>query len=297
MKKISMCLSYLQNKFDDRYALDVAKKIGVDGFDISLFFHDVRKEGDIYQLGEAAVVKYYTELREYAESLGLVFSQTHGRLYGYAMSEDDSEAFIKNSEYDALATKILGAKYCVVHTPPITWIGDGYTDDELFDINTEMFMRILPFAKKHQIKFAAETHGDSKKYSKMEFFGYVDNLIRAIGRIKDHKEFADHICVCVDTGHTNLTVNYGEPSVTEVIKRLGSLIEVLHLHDNNGQRDEHKIPGTATIDWRGVMQALRDIGYTGWYNLENDIDHFGEGFEVDEAEFSVKVMRHMIENY
>lgn len=294
MKKVSMCLWPFQVKVSDRYAIDVSKEIGLDGLDFSLFLHDARKEGDLYSLGKDAVIEYYTELKKYADEVGVKIVQTHGRMYGYGISEEESEAFVKNSELDALATGILGAKYCVVHTPPITWVGNSYTNDELYDLNTKMFMRILPFAKESGIKFAAETHGDSKKYSKMEFFGYVDNLIRAIEIIKSHEEYADHICVCVDTGHTNLTVNYGEPDVATVIRRLGSLIEVLHLHDNNGMRDEHKIPCTGIINWSSVIEALDDIGYSGYYNLENDIDHFGKDFEMEEAKFSVMVMRNLL---
>ena len=294
MKKISMCLCHFQMKAGDRYALEVAKRIGVDGIDFSLFMHDVRKEGDLYTLGEEAVAEYFTGIRRYADELGLEIPQTHGRLYGFGITPEDDAAFIRNSELDLLATGILRAKYCVVHTPAITWVGDGKSDLEMYGICERMMSALIPFAKANGVKIAAETHGDSGKYKKMEFFGYVEHLIESVDSVRKKYDAKDALCVCVDTGHTNLTVRYGEPSVGDVMRKLGSRLEVLHLHDNNGLRDQHKIPMTGDLDWTDILSALDEIGYAGWYNLENDVTHFGEGFEVEEAAFSVKVLRQML---
>ena len=128
----------------------------------------------------------------------------------------------------------------------------------------------------------------------MEFFGYVENLIELINRVRACCDAGSELCVCVDTGHTNMTVRYGNPSVGDVIRKLGSLVQVLHLHDNNGIKDQHKIPKTGIIDWGDVLDSLDDAGYQGWYNLENCTNHFGPDFEVEEAEFSVKVIRQML---
>lgn len=293
-KKVSMCLCHLQMKLGDREAVRIAREIGADGIDFNLIMHDVRKEGSLYAQGDEAVVKYFSEIKKYADELGVMIPQTHGRLYGFGVSAEDDAAFIRNSELDLLATEILGAKYCVVHTPAITWVGDGKSDDEMYAISSRLFGSILPFAKARGIKIAAETHGDSGKYGKMEFFGYADHLIEGIDRVRKACDAEDALCVCVDTGHTNMTVRYGEPSVGDVIRRLGDRVEVLHLHDNAGIKDQHKIPMTGIIDWADVFAALGEIGYDGWYNLENDVTHFGEGFEVEEAAFSVKVLRQMI---
>ena len=88
----------------------------------------------------------------------------------------------------------------------------------------------------------------------------------------------------------------GHPSVGDVIRKLGSLVEVLHIHDNNGIKDQHKIVGTGIIDWKDTLSALEEIGYSGYYNLETMLKHFGEDFEVEEAKFSVKVLDHMLKS-
>ena len=295
MKKVSMSLESIQATQNDFDAIDGIVEIGADGIDFSLLNHDVNKEGDIYSKPIDEIVNYFEQVKKYADERGVAIRQTHGRLIGFAMSPEGDAAFVKNAEIDCIISRVLGAKYCVVHTPAITWVGPDHSDEEMFDIGVRLFTSILPYAKREGIKIAAETHGDSGKYGKMEFFGYVENLIELIERVRAASDAGDYLCVCVDTGHTNMTVRYGCPSVGDVIRRLGSLVEVLHLHDNNGIKDQHKIPMTGTIDWADVMSALKEIDFGGWYNLENTITHFGAGFCMEEAAFSVKVMRHMLE--
>ena len=45
----------------------------------------------------------------------------------------------------------------------------------------------------------------------------------------------------------------------------------MHLHDNDGTRDAHNLPGDGTIDWDAVRQELLDSAYTGAWSLE--IEH------------------------
>jgi sugar phosphate isomerase/epimerase len=128
----------------------------------------------------------------------------------------------------------------------------------------------------------------------MEFFGIPENLLELIRRVKSVSDARDHLCVCVDTGHTNLAVNLGHPPVGDVIRQLGTLVEVLHLHDNNGIKDQHKIPMTGIIDWNDVICALFEIGYKGYYNLEVVLTHFGKELMEEEATFAVKVINNLL---
>ena len=298
MKKISMSLVDIQQASGDKAAVDMAKSIGADGLDLDLFVHSVSKENDVYARGEAAVIEHFKDVKAHADSIGIEIAQTHGRMMGYGLSDKDTAEFVRNTELDLLATAVVGSKYCVIHSPSIAWVADGdkKSGEEMEKIFSDMLDDILPFAKKHGVKIAIETHGFSHKLQKMEYFGYIDKLAEAIDRAISDKGAEGYICVCVDTGHTNMTVRHGNPSVGEVIRLLGKRVEVLHLHDNDGIKDQHKIPMTGIIDWADVMAAIREIGYAGWYNLENDITHFGKGMEREEAVFSVKVLRNLIKD-
>lgn len=296
MKKVSISLVDIQQGEGDKAAVETAKRIGADGIDFDLFVHDVRKENDVYARGEAAVIEYFEDIKRFAEEIGVEIAQTHGRMFGYGLSADDTAAFVRNTELDMLATAVLGAKHCVIHSPSIAWVADGdkKSGEEMEKVFSDMLDDILPFAKKHGLRIAVETHGFSHKLQKMEYFGYIDKLAEAIDRAISDKGADGYICVCVDTGHTNMTVRHGNPTVGDAIRQLGSRVEVLHLHDNDGVMDQHKIPKMGIIDWDDILAALGEIGYGGWYNLENNINNFGKGIEEAEAEFSVKVLRNMI---
>lgn len=293
MKKTSLSVLDFQENLGDREAIDLAVKLGLDGIDFDLAPNSVDRENSVYSLGIDKVREYYSSLGKYAEEKGIKVVQTHGRFLGYGSSPEGNELFVKNSELDMVATAALGAKYTVFHTPAINHIGDR-PDEELYSILTGLCVSVLPYAEREGVNIALETHGTAKKYNKMEFFGIPEHLLEGIRRAKEASPYGDRICVCVDTGHTNLATTLGYPSVGDVIRQLGSLVKVLHLHDNNGIRDQHKMLLTGDIDWNDTLAALDEIGFDGYYNLETMLLHFGKELMYDEADMSVKILKNLL---
>ena len=82
-------------------------------------------------------------------------------------------------------------------------------------------------------------------------------------RAADIRELAQALgtMVCWDFGHANLT---GLCQSVE-LERLAGLVRVVHVHDNDGVRDTHRIPGTVpspgAIDWDDAAEGLRLAGY------------------------------------
>lgn len=62
----------------------------------------------------------------------------------------------------------------------------------------------------------------------------------------------DDLGVCFDVGHAHL-----EPGVEEAFEALKPYVRSVHVHDNNGMKDEHLWPGEGTIDWRRSVEQLR----------------------------------------
>ena len=89
---------------------------------------------------------------------------------------------------------------------------------------------------------------------------------------------------------------FGQPSVADVIRIMGSGISCLHLHDNNTLKDQHKPPFTGSIDWGEVLNALDEVGYSGVYNLEVNLPCFAKGFDTETARFSVALTRHVLDS-
>lgn len=48
----------------------------------------------------------------------------------------------------------------------------------------------------------------------------------------------------------------------------GDRLLTLHLHDNDGEEDQHALPGTGTIVWKSLMEKLDRLGYEGALSLE-----------------------------
>ena len=67
----------------------------------------------------------------------------------------------------------------------------------------------------------------------------------------------------LDTGHANL---YG--CLYEMAEAFPEQLAFTHIHDNNGVRDQHRVPGRGCIDWMRLMSALERASYAGPLNFE-----------------------------
>ena len=149
---------------------------------------------------------------------------------------------------------------------------------------------------KYGIKVATETFGDAEQYKMCDFFGNLDHFVKGFEDVCAVEDFKDHFTICVDTGHSNKAVLYGQPSSADVIRRLGKNISVLHLNDNNKLKDQHKIPMTGDLDWKDIMDALEEVGYNGYYNMELNLGWFGSDMMIETAAFAIKVMKNILKD-
>ena len=297
MKKISISIGRLQTLYGDRRALEIAAEIGCNAVDFDLTGRfDYRKEGNLYAEGDAAIEAYFTSIADRAHELGIEIGQAHGRIKGFINDPKADAALVENARLDCLATKALGAPYCVMHTTTSIHMGADADPALMHALNYDMFTRILPFARKYGIVIATETFGDAPKLGCCDFFGNLHEFIKGYYRVLGAPEnYSDCFKVCMDTGHVHKATRFGNPSVGDAIRLLGNNIVCLHLHDNDTVTDQHKIPFTCTIDWKDVLAALDEIGYSGIYNAEVALGKtFGAGIEIDEAAFCVKVMNNVL---
>lgn len=67
----------------------------------------------------------------------------------------------------------------------------------------------------------------------------------------------------LDNGHSNIS------GTTDLyLDSCRGLLCSLHLNDNDGTRDEHRIPGAGSFPWQGFMARLENTGYVGPLMLE-----------------------------
>ena len=279
-------------------SIDLAHNAGADAIDIFLPIYDYRNSDSVYSLGadDWRFIKHFEDIKRYADAKGIKICQTHGRMDPF--KENDHEynniVFPKNAELDLIASKILGSPVCVFH-PGGTLSNMHATPEEMRENAFKAYKMILPFAKENGVKIAMETVGANHDLDDtIDFFGDFNEFFSLYSRIEALEEYKDYFSCCIDTGHINLAVKHGQPTPAEFIKKMGKRISCLHLHDNDGYIDQHKIVCGGTLNWSDVFSNLAEIGYEGAYNTETSFDTFSQTFMVETVEFSVKLIKHFI---
>ncbi|MCQ2385725.1 MAG: sugar phosphate isomerase/epimerase, partial [Clostridia bacterium] len=297
MIKIGFSIGYLQEKYGDFRALEIAKEIGADAVDFSTCgtLWDYRNPASVYSKSFDEIKAYYRKVKEKADRLGLIISQTHGQITGFRNIKEEDDALIRNAEIDCLAASVLGAPYVVIHSVTSIYMGPDADPGLMHDLNFDMFNRIIPFAKKYGVKIATETFGDAVRFKACDFFGNIDEFLKSYERICSAGDNKDYLVFCADTGHSNKASRFNRnPSSANVIRALGSQVKVLHLNDNDTLTDQHKMPLSGTIDWKDVFDALDEIGYSGVYNMELALSFYGDNMAIDTAAFAIKVLRNYL---
>ncbi len=280
MKKIGLSLFNFQSMYGDKRAIEIAKEVGADAVDLDIDRYSVSKPDSIYSKSDEEIFEYFSEIGEYAKSIGVTVSQTHGRLRIFKNDPQLDPICLEDARRDIIATKALGAPVCVMHGVSRMVLPPNPDVNMILAMNRELFGKILKHAKTYGVKVATETCGTVKGLFKDTF-----------DIISSTDENGEWFTTCVDTGH----INYGsKEGVGNGIRTIGSNISCLHLHDNNGRADNHRPLFCGTTDWNDALDALDEVGYDGVYNLEVNLVCFGNGFERETAEFAVKMLRHIL---
>lgn len=105
----------------------------------------------------------------------------------------------------------------------------------------------------------------------LENLVFPHELYRSPEEMQDllHKVNRSNVGITLDVGHA--TVAGQKPA--EFIHLLADDIFHVHLHDNHGVADEHLPLGQGSIDYIGVLQALKNMDYQGIVNFEFRMDN------------------------
>lgn len=114
------------------------------------------------------------------------------------------------------------------------------------EIGLNRIKKIVEYAKELDMKIAFE-NTKSK--------GYLEYVL---GNIKD-----ENVGICFDAGHYH--VHFNDEFDFEFFK---NRIFAVHLHDNDKSDDLHLLPFDGTIDWKYVINKLKECNYNGPITLE-----------------------------
>lgn len=190
-------------------------------------------------------------IRNEAEKLGMVFSQSHPPYRGKLDkldTEEDRQFFRSMLLRSIEISAMLGVKWAVLH--PETAPGLGAFDlEENVRENLRVFDQELELAHRLGVGLAFENMCDRDHARRFGCTAYeLEKLMDAC-----HSPL---VGLCWDVGHANRTTSDQIPA----IMRLGSRIKALHIDDNFGMQDLHLMPFLGNIPWEDVMHALYASG-------------------------------------
>lgn len=191
------------------------------------------------------------KLKAVAEELGMKFVQSHAPVFQNAFKTPIETV----EEYTIRAIEIcgyLGIKNLVVHAG---W-GDGWSKEQWFEANKAFYERLLPTAEQNNVYILCE----NLTYANIGQFYYAHTG----ADLREFVKYVNHpnLHAAWDMGHANCD---GEQY--EHILALADEMYAIHYHDNKGT-DSHQIPGFGSMDNNKVLEALKQINYTGYFTFE-----------------------------
>lgn len=190
--------------------------------------------------------------KEAADAAGIRFSQLHGIWPAY---ETTPEGLIEKRDHLIWAIEnahLLGCERIVYHPDmPLGFDTDG---PQIYESNLETAKFLLPYAEKHNVTLCIEN---------MPFvaaqFSRVHKMAKLVEEV-NHPLFK----MCFDTGHSAVF----DDDCGESVRMIGKNLAALHVHDNDGTADQHRLPYLGVINWDGFLKALGEIGFDGTLSFE-----------------------------
>lgn len=235
-----------------------------------------------YTLPEAEAEVFLARVRAQIGEAGLFVSQIHGpwRWPERDATEEDRAERFEKMRRALRAARLLGTPCMAIH--PLYPLGDDpariteamlpahlaepclpaealRTDAiraEMLRVNREFFARLARAAEEEGAVVCLENMPCRMPLSSPE------------EQLRFVRELASPaLRLCLDTGHANfLGVSPGA-----FLREAADEVKILHVHDNSGCADEHRLPGEGTVDWTAFSAALRETAWQGVFSLETDV--------------------------
>jgi sugar phosphate isomerase/epimerase len=265
---------------DDKQVIKMLKDAGFTAYDFSMFNQTWLGTCDI--LASDDYLEKAKEFRAYADEIGLPCNQAHAP-FPTCLAEGRGPEGFDIAAYNAKAHEqiiraiqvagVLGAKIIVVHP----------CNDYSAEQNAELYKSFEETARKAGIKIAVENmwnwnHGEPTACAAAcshhdDFKAHMDLLP------------SDVFVACLDIGHAEMAGL--DTTAVQMIERLGSHLQALHIHDNDCLHDNHALPYTMKIQFAPILEALKKIGYSGDVTMEAE---YAKRFPIELYPHAAKMM-------
>lgn len=140
-----------------------------------------------------------------------------------------------------------GTELYVGGPPTAVTVSDDFSWEAFWTNAVDVFKQCAAMAKRRGLTLLIETRAN-------DVFSSTDALMNLI-----RESSADNVGVILDVAH----VHAGKEYLALVIPKLGRLIKLVHLSDNDGAQAYHHAPGQGIIDFQAVVHSLKRAGFDG----------------------------------
>ena len=254
--KISTEIASIARHVGEEKAVEMVAKAGFDCWDFSMFamcrytWQTGTCAPNDHPLAGGNYLQFARQLKKIGLDNGITCNQSHAP---FPVSCPEIRSYLKRA---IECTAEAGGKICIIHPD------NNKTPEE----NAQMYLELLPFAKACGVKIATENmwNWDNEKgHSSFAACATGQSFCDHVDALKD-----PYMVACLDVGHAEMRGS-GE-GAANMIRALGHRLQALHLHDNDRLHDSHQLPFTMQIDFDGIVNALKQIGYSGELTLEAD---------------------------
>jgi len=228
------------------------KELGYDTADVLLH----KTENPWYASDEAMAAKC-AEIRECADRSGLEIFQVHGPWPTDDKSPESREKVWEYMHRCVYACGLLNAPYLVIHPQmPFGWEQEHDNGQFARELTVKLLRDLVPDCEKYNVTVCLENMPMKKHFNST-----MENIVKMVKEAD-----SPYIQICMDTGHSNI---FGH-DLGDDVRCAGSLLKTIHIHDNNGNSDQHLLPYLGTADWDSFVKALAEVGFEGSISMETN---------------------------
>ena len=212
-----------------------------------------------------ALMKEYADA---AEKYGIEFGQFHAPFPAYYPRKPKATEIAREMIRKSIALcGSVGCPYIIIHP-----CFDGsarfpsLTKEEEYQLNIEFYSSLIPLLKENHVVCCLENMWMQDWKSKKIYTACCSDMKEACRYIDELNAIAGEkrFGFCLDIGH--LLLLGLDPCYA--IEELGDRLVTLHVHDNDGDGDDHILPYLGVCNWERVIKGLRKVGYKGTFNME-----------------------------
>ena len=265
-KQLSISIASLCRNQPLDSVLRMVKAAGYDSVD---FPFSTFSNSPLSPLNQPNWQDWMRQVKDLSREIGLPITQAHASWEQGIPADFRYEAphdlYYRTME----ACRMVGCRHLIFHPLRQLERVDSYAmRQRIHEWNVRWFHDLVSAATENDVIINLENTFDSHHVQKPGDLPYpyttaqdMIDLMRDIGSLR--------VQICLDTGHANISAQ----DIPAMIRAFRRDLATLHLNDNYGRigpiyEDLHLFPGYGRVEWKGVFDALREIGFDGPMNIE-----------------------------